>query len=1252
MPARIMININGNLPRPGKPVVGNGLRAQQLGEALRHHQAEVRYLAQHSFFPGEPAPPGVFLFTGRESFLARISEYQPDLLICIQGEGLELLPEQDFPVPVLADWIAPRLLEFSFQQLPLEQWLPRLVANARKADYHSCCTAEQRAYLYFLLQLAGVPLDTERVLILPLSAAAARFPRRTADNPEPVLVAGGVHWPWIQSRRFLRLAIEEMERAGRGRLRLFGGRYLFSTDSERYQDPEAELPASERLSIEGVQSYDRLLAAYLDSDLAINLFEENAERQLAFSFREMDYLKCGLPLLCTPFSQISRFVKEYEAGWVLPALDDDTVRATLRQILEQAAVPAAYSKAARQIIRDHFDRNVTILPLLQILERLSKAEKTPVLLESAFLWSDHARQELERQAAENRSFREQLEEHRRLVNDYRLLLETKEGDLRSLQGTLEEMRREMAGRETDLQQCLALIQEKDRLLGQQESQLHQLHEQHRRVAESTASNNGLLEEKEKNLIAAQATLQELRQQVQAVESELQKAVELLSAKDQTLGELNRAVQTFDASLREARSELAVLQEQRNEQLQAHAGLAGTLAEVRQYSAGLEKELARMIELAGGKDQLLGRLDTEVKDLTAKSEALTEETAHWRDYAGSREKAAAAAEAVIAELRQYTGNLETELRRTVELLSQKDRTLGELDAGLRSLQAEQAALCVENSTLRQASRDLEQSVLKLQATLTGNQQALKEIQRDNQRLVELLSEKDQLLGRLDQDAKTWTKKSEELTSELTRSREYAGDRERAAAAADALAGELRRYIATLEAELRRLVELLSGKDRILGEQSQALGGLQSRLDRLEEEASNWQSQRDDHVRLLAATEAARQELQTHYDKVENDLRTAVELLSEKDRLLGRQDQEITGWSRKFEDLSAETARWRDYAGGREMAAAAAEAVTADLRTYISTLENDLRRSVELLSEKDRVLGRQDQEINELNRRLTELSTETGSLRTTTGELQQRLAGAESAREEILRYQHELEEKLAGAIRLLASKDQILTLHEASLRQLGSEKDQIQTEMETYRRLAGEKDHQLVAADTLQEETRRYLQRVETDLQKAVGLLSEKDRLLGELDTRLQLSSLEQDSLRKELAQAREQFDEKERTLQQQAGTLEELRRYAASKENELTVCVQLLDDKDRILSDQDRTIGSLQATVQAFEHRAAELGEERRLLQAAKEDLQRTLQDRQHQNESLAGTISRLETEKQALDSALQQIRSRFVYRAWRFIFRR
>src|SRR5439155_16220999 len=61
-------------------------------------------------------------------------------------------------------------------------------------------------------------------------------------------------------------------------------------------------------------------AAWLDACLgataALDRFAPNPERALAMSFRQADYLACGLPLVSDPDTPLADELRELRAGWV------------------------------------------------------------------------------------------------------------------------------------------------------------------------------------------------------------------------------------------------------------------------------------------------------------------------------------------------------------------------------------------------------------------------------------------------------------------------------------------------------------------------------------------------------------------------------------------------------------------------------------------------------------------------------------------------------------------------------------------------------------------------------------------------------------------------------------------------------------------------------------------------------------------------------------------------------------------------
>jgi glycosyltransferase involved in cell wall biosynthesis len=72
------------------------------------------------------------------------------------------------------------------------------------------------------------------------------------------------------------------------------------------------------------------------SDCGVSTHFDHAETRYAFRTRMLDYLWCGLPIICTAGDRFAQLVADRQLGWVVPAED---VEALTAAILEMAADP-------------------------------------------------------------------------------------------------------------------------------------------------------------------------------------------------------------------------------------------------------------------------------------------------------------------------------------------------------------------------------------------------------------------------------------------------------------------------------------------------------------------------------------------------------------------------------------------------------------------------------------------------------------------------------------------------------------------------------------------------------------------------------------------------------------------------------------------------------------------------------------------------------------------------------------------------
>jgi hypothetical protein len=89
----------------------------------------------------------------------------------------------------------------------------------------------------------------------------------------------------------------------------------------------------------------------------------NPERELAFTTRTVEYLWCGLPVIYNDYAELSRYIKDYRAGWTVDPDDHDAIRAAVAEVFERPDLVCEYSHNAQRLVRERLSWDRTIGPL-------------------------------------------------------------------------------------------------------------------------------------------------------------------------------------------------------------------------------------------------------------------------------------------------------------------------------------------------------------------------------------------------------------------------------------------------------------------------------------------------------------------------------------------------------------------------------------------------------------------------------------------------------------------------------------------------------------------------------------------------------------------------------------------------------------------------------------------------------------------------------------------------------------------------
>lgn len=356
------------LPVAGGVTTGAGLRAWGLAAGLVARGFRVTVASPAG--PETPVPAG-----GGDPAAERVARgdiggflagARPDVVV-LQHWGLAAdVPDLD--VPLVVDLAGPHLLERAYwgSDDPLRDLAEKLDA-LRRADFVTCSGEFQRRYFLPFLMQAGHDVRADGALpVIPFSVPPTGWHGHAATAPdaprdgEPVFVYGGTFLAWQDPARAIRILLEELDAAGRGRLLFFGGAHpVIDASGGRFAELSVLLRSHPRVEYRGFTPFHELVAEYARATVALDLMERNPERELAFTTRTMIYLWCGLPVIHDDYSEPGALIRARGCGWALSPDDADGLRGAVRSVLDGTAPLGAMRAAALRLAADHaWDRTI------------------------------------------------------------------------------------------------------------------------------------------------------------------------------------------------------------------------------------------------------------------------------------------------------------------------------------------------------------------------------------------------------------------------------------------------------------------------------------------------------------------------------------------------------------------------------------------------------------------------------------------------------------------------------------------------------------------------------------------------------------------------------------------------------------------------------------------------------------------------------------------------------------------------------
>jgi glycosyltransferase involved in cell wall biosynthesis len=356
-------------------VSGNAIRIDQLCSALQHagHEVIHVWLAR----PDQDAAAAGGSFRNRDELHGIILATVPDVILLAYWELAALLPFE-LQQPVVLDFVAPRPLEELFEHPQrVRSNLRRLRNHLQRCDLILVGNEQQRHLLINNLIEAGFDLrQNVPVMVVPLGAAAMGPPKSSPGPGGWLLVTGGVSWPWRNAQTYLQaLASAAQKNALPVKIVQFDGTY-------RWHDPsrapaagrtDTPFPAIERRTLQPYQQFSAFLTS--QAHIGVELADWNIERAYSQSFRALEFLRHGLPVLCNHYLPQAPLIETYNAGWVLDTPDQ------LEDLL--AAITAApgewhnKSAGALRLVTEVLQPDRSVSPLIAWLAAPAHAPRLP-----------------------------------------------------------------------------------------------------------------------------------------------------------------------------------------------------------------------------------------------------------------------------------------------------------------------------------------------------------------------------------------------------------------------------------------------------------------------------------------------------------------------------------------------------------------------------------------------------------------------------------------------------------------------------------------------------------------------------------------------------------------------------------------------------------------------------------------------------------------------------------------------------------
>lgn len=377
---RVILISNDVVPGFGMPVAAPGLRVFGLASGLRAHGMNVEVVVVQSVVrklwrgATPPASAEGTVTVDSSDLVDYLRQRTPGVAILTNSNQVPFLQPIE-GIRYVLDFFAPKMLELSYQYEGAFPGDELKVLRQRKIDAIQLAEGfivngpkKLPYFLAWLLQgdrdIRSLPVEVVN-MCLPIEERAPNQP----DTPRRFGVAGYLQG-WSSPGPWFDVLLGLLDNSS-ARLDLLMPVHWGQPDGSVDDSRLAGATKNPHVTIHQAMPFSAFRDLVGTFDVAIDLFRHTLEREYAVVTRTVVALSCGVPVVHPPFTEVSPWIDEYDAGWLIDPEDLKGLESALTSIIEDPELVRSKSANASKLAAQMLDPKTAVEPLVRLIGQFS-----------------------------------------------------------------------------------------------------------------------------------------------------------------------------------------------------------------------------------------------------------------------------------------------------------------------------------------------------------------------------------------------------------------------------------------------------------------------------------------------------------------------------------------------------------------------------------------------------------------------------------------------------------------------------------------------------------------------------------------------------------------------------------------------------------------------------------------------------------------------------------------------------------------